>query len=124
MFSPRVAAMMPLPMVFDFLAIRIDSAKADGKTLLIDWVMTDEDSTWRLSLSNAALSHAKGSHGALAQATVSMNRKLLRAIMAKGGRALDDVGTDKLPVRGDVEKVKALFECIDQFNPIFNIVEP
>lgn len=122
--SARVAAMMPISMVLDFLAIRLNGEKADGLSLLIDWVMTDEKVSYRLTLSNSALSHEEGSHGQAAQASIMIDRDRLRKMMNKGGQVTDQIGTDAFPVTGDLSKVKALFECFDAFNPMFNIVEP
>jgi len=122
--SARVASMMPVSMVLDFLAIRLNGDKADGLNLLIDWVMTDENAKYRLTLSNAALSHEEGSHGQAAQACIRIDRDRLRKMMNKGGQVTDQIGTDAFPVTGDVSKVKALFECFDAFDPMFNIVEP
>ncbi|MFK7963268.1 MAG: alkyl/aryl-sulfatase [Burkholderiaceae bacterium] len=122
--SARVAAMMPVPMVLDFLAIRLNGDKADGLSLHLDWVMTDEQSKHRLTLSNAALSHAEGSHSLAADASLMMNRDRLREMMNKGGQVTDQLGTDAFPVEGDLSKARALFECFDAFDPMFNIVEP
>jgi alkyl sulfatase BDS1-like metallo-beta-lactamase superfamily hydrolase len=122
--QPRVAAMMPMEMFFDFLAIRVNAERADGLSLLIDWEMEDENGCWRLTLSHCALSHRPGSHGKAAQATVRMNRAGLSAVLVGGTPFADALAQGSIPVDGDVEAVKSLFSLFDRFAPNFNVIEP
>ncbi len=122
--SPKVVAMLPMPMFFDYLAIRVIGERAQGLSLRIDWLMRGEDGHHRLTLSNGALSHARGSHGARAQATVSMDRRALAAIMSSGRHFSEALAEGLIAVQGDRASVEALFGTLDQFNPMFNILEP
>jgi alkyl sulfatase BDS1-like metallo-beta-lactamase superfamily hydrolase len=121
--TPKVVAMMPMPMFFDFLAIRVDAARAEGMHLLIDWVMRDEPSHWRLTLSHGALSHSPGSHGAAAMATVTLDRPTLARVVAGGGFA-QAAQEGLMPVSGDVRALQQWLGTLDTFNPMFNILEP
>ncbi len=121
--APKVVAMMPMDMFFDFLAIRVDAAKAEGLSLRIDWVMDDESERWKLTLSHSALSHAPGSHGAAAMATVRMNRATLAAIVSGGGFA-QALQQGRIPVAGDTLALRQLLGTLDTFQPMFNILEP
>jgi alkyl sulfatase BDS1-like metallo-beta-lactamase superfamily hydrolase len=121
--APRVVAMMPMEMFFDFLAIRVNADKADGLDLRFDWVMRDEGRRWRLSLSHGALSHCEGSHGQGAMATLTLDRPTLIGIVTGGGlpAALQQ---GKLPIEGDASVLARLLGTLDSFDPSFNIVEP
>jgi alkyl sulfatase BDS1-like metallo-beta-lactamase superfamily hydrolase len=122
--TPKVVAMMPMGMFFDFLAMRVNAHKAEGMSLLIDWAMTDENTHWRLTLSHSALSHSEGSHGAAAACTVRMTRPKLAALVGAGiplGQALDQ---QLIPVDGDAQPLRQLLGTLDVFNPMFNILEP
>ena len=110
-------------MLFD-LAIRINGPKAEGLSLRIDWRMTDEGGCHRLSLSHGALSHAEGSHGEARQATVLADRTALGALLSAGKRFSQALEEGLLGVDGERQSVAALFGVLDDFSPMFNILEP
>ena len=122
--APRVVAMLPMAMFFDYLAIRVNGARAEGLRLKIDWRMAGEEGGHRLTLSHSALSHAPGSHGAAAQASVSMDRRGLAAILAAGQSFTQALEQGVLQVEGERAAVAALFDTLDAFSPMFNILEP
>ncbi len=122
--APRVVAMMPMPMFFDYLAIRVNGPKAAGLALRLDWLMDGEPSPHRLTLSHGALSHGLGSHGASAQALVRCDRAALAAILAAGKSFAQALDENLLRVEGDRQAVGALFATLDAFSPMFNILEP
>jgi alkyl sulfatase BDS1-like metallo-beta-lactamase superfamily hydrolase len=122
--APRVVAMLPMPMFFDYLAIRVNGQKAAGLALRIDWVMAGDEGNHRLTLSHCALSHGPGSHGARAQARVEMDRKGLAAIMVAGQSFSQALADGVIGVTGQREAVAALFDTLDSFAPMFAILEP
>ncbi|NKC14417.1 MAG: MBL fold metallo-hydrolase [Gammaproteobacteria bacterium] len=142
--SPKVVAMMPLAMLLDFLAIRINGQKADGLLLKLDWVMTDgvmtdgvmtdenssekgrsdTDHRRRLTLSHGALSHAPGSHGGEAQAVIRISRWQLTRLVNSGLPYAQAFDENMIPCEGDSAAARQLFALMDHFYPMFNIVEP
>jgi alkyl sulfatase BDS1-like metallo-beta-lactamase superfamily hydrolase len=122
--APRVVAMMPMPMFFDYLAIRVNGPKAGDLALRLDWLMEGEAQPHRLTLSHGALSHGPGSHGARAQAVVRCDRAALAAILAAGKSFAQALDENLLRVEGDRQAVAALFATLDAFAPMFNILEP
>jgi alkyl sulfatase BDS1-like metallo-beta-lactamase superfamily hydrolase len=121
--TPKVVAMLPMGMFFDFLALRVNAEKAEGLQLRIDWVMQGEPQRWKLTLSHSALSHAVGSHGPAAMATVRMDRATLAAIVGGAGFAAA-LQQGQIPIDGDVGSLRRLLGTMDSFNPMFNILEP
>ena len=121
--TPKVVAMLPMGMFFDFLAMRVNADKAEGLQLRIDWVMEGEPQRWKLTLSHSALSHSTGSHGAEAMATVRMDRATLAGIVGGGGFAAA-LQQGQIPIEGDVMALRQLLGTLDTFNPMFNILEP
>ena len=119
-----LVAMLPMEMFFDYLAVRVDGRKAESLEARIDWRMSDENSCHRLTLSHGALSHLEGSHGANAQATIMMNRALLARLVASGAQFAAALADGQLVVEGDATVVAGLFGTLENFNPMFNIVEP
>ncbi|MCP5265265.1 MAG: MBL fold metallo-hydrolase [Burkholderiaceae bacterium] len=124
LFSPRVLAAMPVEMVLDFLAIRVNAERAEGLRLLIDWVMTDEDSIHRVTLSNSALSHRPGTHGGAAQARILMDRQRIAALVNAGTPLDEAVDAGLVPHAGDAGAIRSLFALFDRFDPAFAVLEP
>ena len=121
--TPKVVAMLPMSMFFDFLAMRVNAEKAESLQLRIDWVMDGEPERWKLTLSHSALSHALGSHGAAAMATVRMSRATLAGIVGGGGFAAA-MQQGQIPIEGNPLVLRQLLATLDTFNPMFNILEP
>jgi alkyl sulfatase BDS1-like metallo-beta-lactamase superfamily hydrolase len=121
--TPKVVAMLPMSMFFDFLAMRVNAEKAEGLQLRIDWVMEGEPEAWKLTLSHSALSHSPGSHGAAAMATVRLSRAKLAAIVGGAGFAAA-MQQGQIPVDGELGALRQLLGTMDAFNPMFNILEP
>ncbi len=48
-------------MFFDFLGVRLNAAKAEGKTMVINWSFTDSNQRIALNLDNSALTYVAGS---------------------------------------------------------------
>jgi alkyl sulfatase BDS1-like metallo-beta-lactamase superfamily hydrolase len=86
--------------------------------------MTDEDSCHRLTLRHGAVSHLQGSHGAQADAVMRLDRATLVRIVDAGSDFLSALDAGLFQVSGDVDRVRALFSCLDVFDIGFNIVEP
>lgn len=122
--SIGVVARLPMPLFFDFIAIRVVGAKVEGKALRFDWRMADEGSSYKLTLSHGALSHRPGSFGEAADAVFSTTRAgLLKVLLPQEGlRAALESG--EAQITGQAELVIELLEGLDTFNPLFNIVEP
>ena len=110
--TPKVVAMLPMGMFFDFLAMRVNAEKAEGLQLRIDWVMEGEPEAWKLTLSHSALSHAVGSHGAAAMATVRLSRAKLAAIVGGAGFAAA-MQQGQIPVDGDAAALRQLLGTMD-----------
>ena len=55
--SPDVIRAIPLGLFFDYLGVRLDAAKAEGKAMVINWNFPDTKQQVRLNLENSVLSH-------------------------------------------------------------------
>lgn len=115
---------LPMDRYLQHLAARVHGPKAQAISLRLDWVMTDEDSCHRLTLRHGAVSHLEGSHGPQADAVLRLDRATLVRIVDAGSDFLGALDAGQLQVSGDVDRVRALFSCLDVFDIGFNIVEP
>ena len=117
-------ATLPTDRYLQHLAVRVDGPRAQVLAARFDWVMTDEPARHRLTLRHGALTSLPGSHGAAADAVISLDRAALAAIVEAGSDFVAALDQSALTVQGDVAKVRAFFECLDTFDLGFNIVEP
>ena len=124
MISPKVVAMMPLEMFLDFLAVRVNGPRADGTELEASWHMSDSNETRRLFLSHGALSHRAVDPSDDAPSAIRLDRAQLSKIILSGKSFLEAFDEGLIPWQGDGDGLRALFSCMDEFYPMFNILEP
>jgi len=109
---------------FDFLGVRLDAAKAEGKTMVINWHFTDSGQKFVLTLENSALTHVAGRQAEAADANVTLSRATLDAITLKQTSFPEAVRSGQVRIEGDRAKLGELLAMLDTFEPMFPIVEP
>jgi alkyl sulfatase BDS1-like metallo-beta-lactamase superfamily hydrolase len=136
--SPDVVAVMPLGSFLEYLAIRVNGPKAQAFSAKFDWRLVDSVScassvnsanaanvdAQRLTLSNGALSHLPGSHGAGADAVVETTRQQLAKLSAGRSALLAGIEAGEFRITGDAALFLRFVESLDEFDPMFNVVEP
>lgn len=122
--APDVVARLPVDSFLDYLAIRMRPDRSAGLALKFDWVMADERSCHRLTLSNGALSHAPGSHGAEADAVLRATRAALASALQSETSLQRAFELGQVEVEGDAAKVEAFARCLDVFDAGFEVVAP
>lgn len=126
--SPDVVAMLPLEKFLEFLAIRVNGPRAQDINARIDWILKPEAAAaserQRVTLSNGALNHRAGSHGDAAQVTVCTPRAQLAQLLQGPAEMLRSLDAGEIDVKGDRELLRAFVRALDDFNPMFNVVEP
>lgn len=113
-----------IDLAFDFLGVRLNAPKAEGKKITINWTFTDLNETYVLNLENSALTHTSGKLSDNADASVTLTRAALDAITLKERTFLGSVLTGDVSVSGNPLKLRELFGLLDEFSPGFEIVEP
>ena len=73
-----------IDLAFDFLGVRLNAAKAEGKRIVINWNFTDLNQIYVMNLENSALTHRAGKPPPNADATVTLTRAALDAITTEG----------------------------------------
>lgn len=122
--SPSAVEAMPLDTFFDLLGVRLNGPKAEGKTIIINWIFTDTDQRYVLSLENAVLNHAEGALANNADATITLTRNALNRIILKESSFRKERKAGNLTIKGHALKVEELFLMMDTFDFWFNIVTP
>jgi alkyl sulfatase BDS1-like metallo-beta-lactamase superfamily hydrolase len=117
-----VRAMSP-EMFFDFLAVRLDSEKAVGHDLTLNWTFEDLNKDFNLTLRNGVLTHRAGLN-AQADAGVSMSKATLEQISLKQLDIPTAIQKGLIKLQGNGKKLGELMGSLDTFAPQFNIVTP
>jgi alkyl sulfatase BDS1-like metallo-beta-lactamase superfamily hydrolase len=117
-----VRALTP-EMFFDFLAIRLNSEKAVGHDLTLNWTFDDPNQAYNLTLRNGVLTHRSGSNPQ-ADASVSMNKATLEQIALKQLDFPTAIQKGLVKLQGDGKKLGQLLGSLDTFSPQFNVVTP
>ena len=130
--SPDVVAVLPLGSFLEYLAIRVDGERAQHLAARFDWrLLADAPAgqaapaeCQRLTLSHGALNHLPGSHGSAADAVVEIGRVALGRASAGRQALLAALDDGSLRVQGDAALFRRFLDTLDEFDPMFNIVEP
>ena len=122
--SPDVIRSLPLDMFFDYLGVRLNGEKAQGKSIVINWRFTDTQQDYALTLSNSALSHAAGTQAPNADATLTLARTTLDDISLQKTSFPKALLSGDIKLSGNPLKVLELMGLLEDFTPGFPVVEP
>jgi len=121
--TPDTIRAMTPDMLFDYLAVRLDSAKAAGKVLDINIDFSDLNSKYTLTLENAVLHHSKNQVKKPDVALV-MSMKTMNSIQLKELTFDEAIKNGSVKISGSSEKFKEFLGMLDDFNFWFNVVTP
>lgn len=122
--TPDTLKALSLDMYFDFMSVRLNAGKAEGKTIVINWNFTDTQQQYALNLENSALIYTRGKLAKQFDASLRLTRAALDAITLRQMTFAEAIQTGKISVEGDPRKLFELLGMMDSFNPMFEIVEP
>lgn len=122
--SPDTLRAMDMGLLFDYMAMRLNGPKAEGKSMKLNWRFSDAGEQYVLELENAALSHIAGRQAADADLTVSLMRETLNAILLGKTSFEKEVGAGRIALTGNARVLGELLSMLDTFDFWFNIVTP
>ena len=124
--SPDVVAVLPLGSFLEYLAIRVNGIAAQAFSARFDWRLIHGDvvDAQRITLSNGALNHVPGSHGDAADAVIETTREQLSKLSAGRSALLAGMEAGEVRVTGDTALFRRFVQTLDEFDPMFNVVEP
>lgn len=111
-------------MFFDYMGVRLDSDKAVGHDMTLNWVFSDLKKPFAVTLRNGVLTYRDGLRHATPDATVTMSKATLDRISLRQITLSDALRTGEVKVEGDGRKLTELMGFITTFDPSFNIVTP
>jgi alkyl sulfatase BDS1-like metallo-beta-lactamase superfamily hydrolase len=115
---------MPVARFFDSMAARIDGAKAEGTQLMLNFVFTDLDESYVLTLENAVLSHRRADPHPEADVTLRVTRELWIELATGNAGLRELLFSDELDIEGSRRKLLAFFQLLENPAGIFPIVTP
>ena len=115
---------LSLDLFFDFLGVRLNGDKAEGKTITINWAFPDLGQRYVLALQNCALTYLADRHADAADGTVTLDRATLNRIILRELALPEGIASGAVQVDGDPQKVAELFGLLDDFTMAFDIIEP
>ncbi|MGE0369043.1 MAG: alkyl/aryl-sulfatase [Candidatus Dadabacteria bacterium] len=122
--SPDTVRAMSLDLLFDWVGMRLNGPKADGKTITLNFDFTDTNEKYILGVENSAIHYSKDKQADNADATVTMTRETLNNVLLGQGTIDDKIKSGDIKVSGDQAKLDDLVSMLDSFDFWFNIVTP
>lgn len=120
--SPDTIKGMTVEMLFDYMAVRLDSEKAAGKNISLNFNLENGDNL-NLTLNNSVLNHRQT---LLPKADTSfyISRADLHSVLTGEVKMTDLIKAKKVKVIGKATKLDEILACLDQFDLWVNIVTP
>jgi alkyl sulfatase BDS1-like metallo-beta-lactamase superfamily hydrolase len=122
--NPELLKGITIDLAFDFLGVRLNAPRAEGKRIVINWNFTDLKQVYVMTLENSALTHVAGRQADDADAGVTLTRPAFDAITLKERTFVGSVVTGDVVISGNPLKLAELFSLFDEFLPGFEVVEP
>lgn len=122
--TPDTLRAMSLDLYFDYMAVRLNHPKADGKQITLNFVFPDVDKKYLLELENGVLHHTEGTQSDQADTTITLDRATLDAITLQQTTMQEAAQAGDVTFEGDPAKLQELMALLDNFEFWFNIVTP
>jgi alkyl sulfatase BDS1-like metallo-beta-lactamase superfamily hydrolase len=120
--GPDMVRAMDTGLFLDFLAIMMDSRKAEGMKFTINLVTPDNGEQFVVELSNATLTNIEGYQAEGADLTLTINRTDLEQVMAGAKTLIAQVEDGTAKVDGDPNVLKRLASTMVRFEVLFEIL--
>ena len=115
---------MSIPMVLDYLAVRLNGPRAAEKAYEFDVAFTDTDTRYLLEVTNGVLVYTEGASSADATASLTLTRRAIDAIVL-GESDFDALIADgSIHLDGDADAFADFVSLLDTFEFWFDIVTP
>ena len=120
--EPDVIRALPTSMWLDFIAIRLDSAKADGMNFTINLQVPDREEQHLIEMSNATLTHIEGYQADDPDLTVTLDRQTLEMVMTGETPLSDLIADGSVVTEGNLEVLDQLKSALIQFDLGFELL--
>jgi len=122
--SPDVVRAMSPELFFDYLGVRLDGERAEGRRIVVNWTFSDLARRFGLRLEHCALTWRADRHHDHADATVTLARDVLTRLVLRELSFADVLKQGLATIDGEPARVVELFGLLDDFPLMFDVVEP
>lgn len=122
--SPDTVSAMPIELFFDYLSIRLDGPKAEGKTIKLNLDLPDTSEKYLLVVQYGVLQYHKDQQADDADVTLTLDRATLNEVI--GGQLNIEQGVTQgmVTLDGDPKKFEEFAGLLDTFDPWYQVVMP
>ncbi len=120
--TPDVVNQMTTEMFLDFVGILLDSRKAEGMEFTINMIVPDEGTRYVVELSNETLTNIEGRSAANPDLTLTVDKKLLMAVMMGQGTFAQYIESGDMKADGDLSVIQQLKSTMTRFDPLFELM--
>jgi len=121
---PDILRVMPLPMLFDVLAVQLNGPKAAGRHITLNLIFPDVSQQYVLTVENAVLNYHADRQAAAADATIRLTRPAFLEVLLGTATMEAKIASGEVMVEGKPETFGEWLSWLDTFDPWFNIVTP
>lgn len=126
--SRDLVGALPIELLMDSFAVRLDAQRAEGLRMDIEWHDQGAGETWAMHLGNATLTYLPGAVRGQADARVTLSRAAMAQWQTHPAGLPDAFGQlvteGVIQVEGNADRVVELLRLLEEFDPMFNVVEP
>jgi alkyl sulfatase BDS1-like metallo-beta-lactamase superfamily hydrolase len=122
--SPDTVSAMPLELFFDYLSIRLNGPKAEGKTIRLNVDLPDTKDKYLLVVQYGVLQYHKNQQAKDADASLTMSRDTLNEIIAGKLKVEQGITKGTIKLDGDAKKFEEFVSMLDTFDPWYQVVMP
>ena len=115
---------MTIDSFLDFLGVRLNGPKADGKNIKINFDFTDTGQQYALGVENSAVHYTPNKKDPNADATIILTRSALNDIILGTSTIQDQIKDGTVKIEGNPEALNEFIALLDNFELWFNIVTP
>ena len=120
--GPDVIRGMSTGLWLEFLGVRLDTSKAEGKHFIVNFITPDNDEKYLIELSNSALTNIEGIQSPKADLTIAINRSELNDVLM-GKTSFDDkIEEGKATLKGDRKPYDELGSMLTTFTMDFELL--
>ena len=120
--GPDMVRAMTTELWLDFLGVRLDSNKADGKAFKINLRTPDNEEEFVVELSNSTLTNIEGVQADDADLTITINREDLVQTMMGAVSFDEQIASGKATLKGDRDVIEQLKSMLVQFDLGFELL--
>ena len=121
--SPDTIHAMTMEMILDFMGMRLDGPKAEGKVITMNWSLPDTHEKFAVTLNNSALTYTENKELPGADITLTMSRSSMDNILLRTTTMDKELASGAARMTGDKQKFNDLTSLLVNFDPLFNIVD-